>query len=78
MNTIRVQFGQPLNGGYEKMSIPIWVLAVAAGIVFSAFMAVKTGKEERKEEMESIEREGELYMKRLEREKEQRENSAEA
>ncbi|RSD29274.1 sporulation YhaL family protein [Mesobacillus subterraneus] len=58
------------------MSIPIWVIAVAAGIVFSAIMAVKTGKEERKEEMESIEREGELYMKRLEREKERRENSA--
>jgi hypothetical protein len=78
MNTIRVQLGQPLNGGYAKMSIPIWVIAVAAGIVFSAFMAVKTGKEERKEEMESIEREGELYMKRLEREKERREHSAEA
>jgi hypothetical protein len=78
MNTIRVQFGQPLNGGYANMSIPIWVIAVAAGIVFSAFMAVKTGKEERKEEMESIEREGELYMKRLEREKEQREHSTEA
>lgn len=60
------------------MSIPIWVIAVTAGIVFSAFMAVKTGKAEREEEMESIEREGELYMKRLEREKEQRENSAEA
>lgn len=60
------------------MSIPIWVIAVTAGIVFSAFMAVKTGKTEREEEMESIEREGELYMKRLEREKEQRENSAEA
>ncbi|ESU32503.1 hypothetical protein G3A_10970 [Bacillus sp. 17376] len=60
------------------MSIPIWVIAVAAGIVFSAFMAVKTGKEERKEEMESIEREGELFMKRLEREKERREHSAEA
>jgi hypothetical protein len=62
----------------KTMSIPIWVIAVLAGVVFSAFMAVKTGKEERKEEMESIEREGELYMKRLEREKEQRENSAEA
>ncbi|KIY21932.1 MULTISPECIES: sporulation YhaL family protein [Mesobacillus] len=60
------------------MSIPIWVIAVTAGIVFSAFMAVKTGKAEREEEMESIEREGELYMKRLEQEKEQRENSAEA
>ena len=60
------------------MSIPMWVIAVAAGIVFSAFMAVKTGKEEREIEMESIEREGELYMKRLEKEREQREKSLEA
>lgn len=60
------------------MSIPIWVIAVAAGIIFSAFMAVKTGKEEREKELESIEREGELYMKRLEQEKEQREKSLEA
>jgi len=60
------------------MSIPIWVIAIAAGIVFSAFMAVKTGKEEREIELESIEREGELYMKRLEQEREQREKSLEA
>lgn len=60
------------------MSIPIWVIAVAAGIVFSAFMAVKTGKEEREQELESIEREGELYMKRLEKERDQREKSLEA
>ena len=64
--------------GYVTMSIPIWVIAVAAGIVFSAFMAVKTGKEEREQEMESIEREGELYMRRLEEEKEQRQKSLEA
>ncbi|WP_210364668.1 sporulation YhaL family protein [Bacillus sp. REN3] len=60
------------------MEIPVWVLVVAAGIVFSALMAVKTGKEERKEEIESIEREGEIYMKRLEEEKEQREKTLEA
>lgn len=60
------------------MSIPLWVIAVAAGIVFSAIMAVKTGKEEREQEMDSIEREGEIYMKRLEREKENRERSFEA
>lgn len=36
-------------------------------------MAIKTGREERQVEMESIEREGEIYIKRLEREKEQRE-----
>lgn len=35
-------------------------------------MAIKTAKEERKLEFEAIEREGEVYMKRLEREKEQR------
>ncbi|HAQ06140.1 MAG TPA: SigE-dependent sporulation protein [Bacillus bacterium] len=60
------------------MAIPMWVIAVVAGIVISAFMAVKTGKEEREQEMESIEREGEIYMKRLEREKENRERSLEA
>jgi hypothetical protein len=36
-------------------------------------MAIKTGREEREVEMESIEREGEIYIKRLEREKEMRE-----
>ncbi|CAM3649888.1 sporulation YhaL family protein [Mesobacillus zeae] len=51
------------------MTVPIWVLAVAAGVVISAFMAVKTGREERMLETECIEREGEVYMKRLEDEK---------
>lgn len=36
-------------------------------------MALKTGREERQLEMENIEQEGEIYMKRLEREKEKRE-----
>ncbi|MBT2759420.1 sporulation YhaL family protein [Mesobacillus foraminis] len=57
------------------MTVPIWVFAVAAGILISAFMAIKTGKEERKSEMESIEREGEIYMKRLEKEKEKKQGS---
>ncbi|TCN27978.1 sporulation YhaL family protein [Mesobacillus foraminis] len=57
------------------MTVPIWVFAVAAGILISAFMAIKTGKEERKGEMESIEREGEIYMKRLEKEKEKKQGS---
>jgi hypothetical protein len=35
-------------------------------------MAVKTGREEKQVEHNSIEREGEIYMKRLEREKEER------
>lgn len=54
------------------MTIPIWVYAVVVGIVISALMAIKTGREERELEAEDIEREGEIYMKRLEREKEAR------
>ncbi|WP_082193306.1 sporulation YhaL family protein [Bacillus rubiinfantis] len=51
------------------MTIPIWIYFVMAGIIISAFMAIKTGREERLMEMENIEQEGEIYMKRLEQEK---------
>jgi Na+/glutamate symporter len=54
------------------LTIPIWVYAVVVGIVISALMAIKTGREERQLELENIEREGEIYMDRLEKEKEQR------
>lgn len=57
------------------IEIPMWVLFVFGGIVVSAFMAVKSGKEERKQENESIEREGEVYMQRLEKEKEAKQGS---
>lgn len=35
-------------------------------------MAIKTGREERQLELENIEQEGEIYIKRLEQEKEMR------
>jgi hypothetical protein len=54
------------------MAIPFWVFVVVVGIVVSALMAMKTGREERKLELENIEREGEIYITRLEREKEER------
>ncbi|WP_180954908.1 sporulation YhaL family protein [Bacillus sp. V3-13] len=54
------------------MIIPVWVYFVVAGIVVSAYMAVKAGKEERSEQNENIEREGEVYMERLEKAKEER------
>jgi Na+/glutamate symporter len=56
------------------LTIPIWVYAVVVGIVVSALMALKTGREERLLEMENIELEGEVFMKRLEQEKEMRED----
>lgn len=52
-----------------NVDIPIWVLLLVGGIIISAFMAVKTGREEREQEREIIEREGEVYMERLEKEK---------
>ncbi|XJZ28105.1 sporulation YhaL family protein [Bacillota bacterium Lsc_1132] len=55
------------------MDIPIWVYMVVAGIIISALMALRTGKEERRVEQETIEKEGEIYMKRLEQERENRE-----
>ena len=58
--------------GAKNMTIPIWVYAIVVGIVISAIMAIKTGREERMLEMENIEKEGEIYLARLEQEKERR------
>lgn len=58
--------------GWMKMDIPFWMYLVVMGIVFSAFMVYKTGKEERQMEDEIIEREGEVYMQRLEQEREEK------
>ncbi|WP_019153360.1 sporulation YhaL family protein [Robertmurraya massiliosenegalensis] len=57
------------------MDVPIWILLIVGGIMISAFMAVKTGKEEREKENELIEKEGEVYMERLEKEKEEKSGS---
>ncbi|MEK4149076.1 sporulation YhaL family protein [Robertmurraya sp. FSL W8-0741] len=57
------------------MGVPIWVIVIVGGIVISAFMAVKTGREEREKERELIEKEGEIYMERLEKAKEEKTES---
>ncbi|WP_318505366.1 sporulation YhaL family protein [Bacillus sp. T3] len=54
------------------MTIPVWVYFVVAGILMSAIMTIKTGRADRKLEQEMIEREGNIYMERLEKEKELR------
>ncbi|ETI69636.1 sporulation YhaL family protein [Neobacillus vireti] len=59
------------------MTIPIWIYAVVVGIAVSALMAIKTGREERQLELENIEQEGEIYIKRLEQEKEMRREGTE-
>ncbi|MBM7715080.1 sporulation YhaL family protein [Siminovitchia sp. FSL H7-0308] len=60
------------------MSLPIWIYFVIAGIFVSAFMAVKTAREDREVEQEWIEKEGEVFMKRMEEEKERRKEVNEA
>lgn len=57
------------------MDIPVWIYFIVSGIIISALMAVKTGKEERIEEVANIEKEGEVYIKRMEEEKEKREKT---
>lgn len=52
--------------------VPTWVIFVAIGIIISGFMAVRAGKQERKLENEMIEKEGEVYIKRMEMEKERK------
>ncbi len=57
------------------MDIPFWVYFVVMGIILSAYMVVRTGKEEKIIEEEMIEREGDIYMKRLEQEREGKKES---
>ncbi|MFS0644824.1 sporulation YhaL family protein [Siminovitchia sp. 179-K 8D1 HS] len=60
------------------MSLPIWLYVVIAGIFVSAFMAVKTAREDREVEQEWIEKEGEVFIKRMEEEKERKRGINEA
>nr|WP_295971167.1 sporulation YhaL family protein [uncultured Bacillus sp.] len=51
------------------MDLPFWLYLIVMGILISAYMTVKTGKEEKRLEEEIIEREGQVYMERLEKER---------
>lgn len=53
-------------------AFPWWGYLVIAGIIFSAYMLVRTAKEERDLENYYIEKEGEIFIKRMEEEKERR------
>ncbi len=54
------------------MSLPIWIYLVIAGVFISAFMTIKTAREEQELEQELIEKEGEIYLERMKKEREQR------
>ncbi|PGA90249.1 sporulation YhaL family protein [Bacillus toyonensis] len=52
--------------------LPWWVYLVIVGIVLSGYMVLYTSKKEQEMDNEFIEKEGEVYMKRLEEEREKR------
>lgn len=56
------------------MLLPAWVYMVIVGIVISGFMVLYTSKQEQDIENEYIEKEGEVYMKRMKEEKQRRLN----
>jgi hypothetical protein len=51
---------------------PWWIYLALVGIVFSAYMIVRTSKEEKQVEDSFIEREGQVYIDRINHEKELR------
>ena len=53
-------------------TLPWWVYLVIVGIVLSDHMVLYTSKKEQEMDNEFIEKEGEVYMKRLAEEREKR------
>jgi hypothetical protein len=51
---------------------------VVAGIFISAFMVVKTAREDRQADLEWIEKEGDVFIKRMQEEKRKRQEQSEA
>ncbi|MCY7893165.1 sporulation protein YhaL [Bacillus vallismortis] len=51
---------------------PWWVYLCIVGIIFSAYKLVAAAKEEEKTDQSFIEKEGQIYMERMEKERERR------
>jgi hypothetical protein len=56
----------------KMLTLPFWVYLVVMGIFFSGFMAIRTGQKEREIDDVYIEKEGQVYMQRMEVEREKR------
>ncbi|MFD3447261.1 sporulation YhaL family protein [Microbacteriaceae bacterium 4G12] len=52
--------------------LPWWIYAVILGIVVSGYMVLYTSKKEKEIDNEFIEREGNVYLERIQAEKEKR------
>ncbi len=47
--------------------IPLWIVALVLLIIFSGYMALRAIREDYRQEQEYIEREGRVYMDRIEK-----------
>lgn len=56
--------------------IPWWVLIVLMFICFSGYMSFRAMRAEKMLEQQFIEREGEVYMERMQREREKRQQQS--
>lgn len=56
--------------------VPFWVYIILGGIIISAYMVIKTSREERKLEMEEAEREGQVYLERMKKERERKQQTS--
>jgi hypothetical protein len=61
-----------MQGGDGMTFLPWWVYLCIVGIIFSAYMAYKTAKKDKEIEEIFIEREGNVYIERMKKEKEKR------
>ncbi|MGG0186589.1 sporulation YhaL family protein [Bacillus rhizoplanae] len=53
-------------------TLPWWIYLIIIGIVVSGYMVLYTSKKEQEMDNEFIEKEGEIYMRRLAEERERR------
>lgn len=61
-----------LSKGVNKMDVPFWIILIVIGIIASGVMTVRAVREERKEEEGYIEKEGEIFLDRMDKEKERK------
>ncbi len=64
------------KGGVIMFSLPWWIYLVVAGIIFSGYMTVRTAAKEREIDEAFVEKEGEIYMERIRKERERRQREA--
>jgi len=52
--------------------VPFWVYFILVGIAISAYMVIKTSREDQRLEMEQAEKEGQIYLERLKKERDRK------